>query len=212
MDFLTKIKLFLKYKFSLPGAFEFNNEKYIYYWNMYNATINNERAVEVPIVNRFIGNDLHDKHILEIGNVLPHYCILPKNYDIVDKYEKAEFVKNIDILDYFPEKSYDVIVSISTLEHVGKDENPVDMKKAGNAIKHIKTLLKKGGQFICTIPVGYNTELDKEFKKYFDNVYFMKKISKDNIWEQCSKEDALKAKYDIPYPAANAIMIGVYKK
>jgi len=54
--------------------------------------------------------------------------------------------------------------------------------------------------------------LTKYFHEYFDNVYYMKKISKDNIWEQCSKKEALAAKYGIPYVAANAIMIGVYKK
>lgn len=212
MNIIEKISLFLKQTFTQPDEFTFNSKQYKYFWNSYNGTINNERAVEVPIVNDLMGKDLDNKNVLEIGNVLSYYCVLPKNYDIVDKYERGANVINEDILNYYPNKKYDVIASISTMEHVGKDEHPVDMLKAEESILHVQRLLKKDGIFICTIPVGYNYMLDKSFSKLFNNTYYMKRSTKDNKWEQCEQTDIVGIKYGEPFNAANAIMIGVYEK
>jgi len=60
------------------------------------------------------------KNILEIGNVLSRHIKL--EHDILDKYETAKGVINEDIVDFKSEKKYDLIISISTLEHVGWDE------------------------------------------------------------------------------------------
>jgi hypothetical protein len=62
-----------------------------------------------------------ERNILEIGNVLSHY--FPVNHDIVDKYEKADGVINQDVVHFYSPKKYDLIVSVSTLEHVGWDED-----------------------------------------------------------------------------------------
>ena len=52
-------------------------------------------------------------------------------HDIVDKYEKKKGIINQDIVDYKPDKKYDLIISISTLEHVGWDETPRENYKNG---------------------------------------------------------------------------------
>ena len=73
------------------------------------------------------GQEISWKKILEVGNILSHYFSV--NHDIVDKYEKDVDVINQDIIDYHPNKKYDLIVSISSLEHVGEDETPREPKK-----------------------------------------------------------------------------------
>jgi hypothetical protein len=64
--------------------FSFNNEEYSYFWRSYNKTVQNERAIELPIILDYISK-YKGQNILEIGNVVSHY--LKQNYDIVDKYE-----------------------------------------------------------------------------------------------------------------------------
>ena len=86
----------------------------------------NERSIEVPIVMEIV-NQNKGKRILEIGNVLSNYYKV--SHDIVDKYEKAPNVINQDVVDFKTNEKYDLIVSISTLEHVGWDEEPRDDKK-----------------------------------------------------------------------------------
>lgn len=65
--------------------------------------------------------------MLEVGNVLSHY--FPIHHDIVDKYEVCPGVINQDIADFLPQEKYDLILSISTVEHVGWDEQPQEPTK-----------------------------------------------------------------------------------
>ena len=44
-------------------------------------------------------------------------------HDVLDKYEKGNNVINDDVVSFSTEVKYDLIVSVSTLEHVGWDEN-----------------------------------------------------------------------------------------
>jgi hypothetical protein len=55
------------------------------------------------------------KVIRKIGNVLSHYVI--SDHVIVDKYEFGN-----SILNYSPGTKFDLIVSISTFEHLGYDK------------------------------------------------------------------------------------------
>ncbi len=99
--------------------FTFNKRTYRYFCHSYGSTWANERAVEVPIIWEEVRK--HEaQRILELGNVLSHYY--PVHHDIVDKYEKSAGVTNVDILDLDTSKDYDLIVSISTVEHIGCDE------------------------------------------------------------------------------------------
>lgn len=113
--------------FKSLNKFTFKGEKYKYFCHRYNDSWGNERSIEVPIVKKII-NNYHCEEILELGNVLSHYFKIC--HDVVDKYEKGEGVINQDVVDYNPFKKYKLIISISTLEHVGWDEEPRDPKKS----------------------------------------------------------------------------------
>jgi len=92
-----------------------------------------------------------DERILEVGNVLAHYY--PHQHDVLDKYEQAPGVMNGDVVDFRPGKLYDLIVSISTLEHVGWDEEPRDPLKFLRGVEHLTTLLAPGGRMLVTLPI-----------------------------------------------------------
>jgi hypothetical protein len=198
--------------FKASRKFNFNGEEYNYFYHKYNGAWANERAVEVPIIWKIIKQN-YGKKILEIGNVLSHY--FPVSYDILDKYEKTNGVINEDVVYFETSKKYDLIVSISTLEHVGWDEQQKEPKKILFAIDNIKKLLTDKGQAVVTLPIGYNHDMDgllksKELK--FTKEYYLKRISKDNIWIEAKWEEIKDLKYGTPFPAANGLIIGFIEK
>jgi cyclopropane fatty-acyl-phospholipid synthase-like methyltransferase len=125
------------------------------------------------------------KNILEIGNVLAHH--VQCEHDVLDKFERSKGVINKDVVDFKSEKKYDLIVSISTLEHVGWDEwdgKPRDDMKIPLSIENLKTLItRQGGTIIITLPLGQNSVLDKLLKEsviLFSQQFYLKRISKGN--------------------------------
>ncbi|MGD0407030.1 MAG: hypothetical protein ABSB10_10335 [Candidatus Bathyarchaeia archaeon] len=190
-------------------TFKFQGHAYNYFCNKYNTTWKNERAVEVPIVREIV------KHcngkILEVGNVLSHYY--PVTHDVVDKYEKAKGVINQDVVDFRPSERYDLIVSISTMEHMGWDENHREPEKVLYALENLKSnCLAHRGIMVITAPLGYNPELDKLLKQGMIDLgkqYYMKRLSKDNLWKETEQNNVQNIRYDTPFPAANAIVIAI---
>lgn len=196
-----------------------DNKKFIFdgsqlpmVYHRYNTTWSNERCVEVPIIIALV-KKLSGKRVLEVGNVISHYY--PTNWDILDKFEKGKEVINLDILDFKPQKKYDLIVSISTFEHIGYD----DESSGDSAEKIIKCFenvvencLARGGTMIMTAPIDYNPDMDKLIQENafgFKKTIFMKRFG-GRQWKEVSKEEAMKSSYGEPFPYANAIMVGFY--
>lgn len=195
------------------NTFRFQNNSISYLDHPYNHTKYNERAVEVPLVWEYLKNK-KKKPILEVGNVLAHYYP-PFSHTIVDKYEKADGVLNEDILTYTPRKKFAVIVSISTIEHIGWDENKKEKMKIPKVLYHLYDLLVPGGEAFITFPIGYNPYLDEHL--YADTLPFsitkyLKRTSLGNEWKEVKREEVIGTKYADPYPNANAIGVGVIKK
>ncbi len=203
--------LFWKY-YSLKTAstpFLFKGKKYKYFNHTYNHTWKNERRVEIPIIWNLIKNK-NSANVLEIGNVLSHY--FPITHDVLDKYEKGASVINEDVISYKTKKKYDYIISISTLEHVGWDEPEKDKMKIIEAVRNLKTMLSRNGKIIFTVPLGYNPYMDNIiFHKqlHLDEQYFLKRISKDNIWHESKLNNNDRILYNNPYPSGNAIVVGI---
>jgi hypothetical protein len=194
-------------------TFEFQGIRYHYFIHRHNTTWRNERCVEIPIVRKIV-QEHQGKRILEVGNVLSHYN--PVKHDIVDKYEVSSGVINQDVVDYRPSMRYDLIVSISTMEHVGWDEDPRDRLmilgepvKILRALENLQECLAPGGTMVITIPVGYNPQLDKslaEGRIDFIKRLCLKRISK-NKWVESEWADCKDAKCGTPYTAANSLVI-----
>ncbi|NYZ75682.1 hypothetical protein H0N98_00320 [Candidatus Micrarchaeota archaeon] len=187
--------------------------KYHYSHHAYLLTFQNERAVEIPLAYECL-QEYQGKKILEVGNVLSYYY--PVYHDIVDKYETADWVINEDIVDFSSPHKYDLIICISTLEHIGWDApEEKDETKTLRTVNKFRTLLGKGGTAVVTFPVGYNPYLDtllKEGRIRFDETYGLKRISWDNRWVEVSIEEAMKMKYGYPFKAVNGLIIGKLRK
>ena len=131
---------------------------------MYNATWRFDRKYEIPIFIKVL-EDYGKEDILEVGNTMKHYVDV--NYDIVDKYEKDEGIINEDICTFKTDKKYGLIISISTLEHIGLYQYGVgyseDIEKA---MDNILSLLKPNGVFIFSFSGnGYNPAIDNYMKQ-----------------------------------------------
>lgn len=202
-----------KILFHRKKTFTFQKKDYRYLYHRYNFAWKNERAVEVPIIWDFI-LEHSGKKILEVGNVLSHYFII--QHEVLDKYEEGDGIINEDVAIYSPQKKYDIIVSISTLEHVGWDEIPRNDTKILPTIKNLKKLLNPGGKIMFTLPLGYyNPKLNQiinENKLQLTSCSFLMRISKDNQWKEVSERKAKTLQYNAPYPNANGILIGKIEK
>jgi hypothetical protein len=196
---------YLKHRYIHPEYFTFNNVTHNYFVHLYNTTWKCERAVEIPIILKLVSQRING-NILEVGNVLSHYYDF--QHDIIDKYEQAAGVINVDVLDFMPDKKYDLIVSISTLEHVGWDETPKDPQKVLHSIDHLKSLLSVGGLFVFSVPSGYNSYLDGLIRNTIDNaqLYYLKRIGIDK-WVQAEFSDIDGLTYSSPWGAAQGMTI-----
>jgi tetratricopeptide (TPR) repeat protein len=199
-------------KCSKAYTFNFRGQVYHYFYHYHNVTWDNERAVEIPIIREIV-KECRGKRILEVGNVLSHY--FPVEHDILDKYEKAAGILNQDVVDFAPVKEYDLIVSISTLEHVGWDEEPQQPEKILRAMEVLKTVLAPGGEMVLTLPVGYNPEMDKmlaDGRLSFTECYGLKRVSAANEWVEAPWRKVLGTQYGKPYPGANGLVIGIVRR
>lgn len=196
-----------------PKTFRFRGKTYRYFFHRYNTTWENERAVEVPVVEDFVRR-AGGKRVLEVGNVLSHYFRI--QHEVVDEYERARSVINEDVVHFRPSESYDLIVSVSTLEHVGWDEEVRDPEKVLRAVENLfDRCLSPGGMMVVTLPLGYNSNLDLflgEKRLRFDECGFLKRISAANLWEEVPWELARGAAYGDPFPCANVVLVGVIRK
>lgn len=188
--------------------FEFQGEKLNLFYHAYNMTWACERCVEVPIGRRMVERARAGK-VLEVGNVLGHYG--PVHHTVLDKFERSEGVINEDILDFSPSDRFDLILSLSTFEHIGFDDDSEGGSgaKIQAAIQACLRLLTPGGTLVLTLPIGYNPELDQMIAA--DDLGAQKATYLRRVgtldWEKCSKSAALASPYKSKYPYANAIMV-----
>lgn len=207
--FCRRVAAWALRSFVARRTFRVAGRKY-YYW-IHPWNLDNERTVEIPLARAFL--DGKKGEVLEVGNVLQNHFPFP--HDIVDKYERAPGVINEDIVTFSPSKNYGAIVTLSTLEHVGWDEEPRDPPKIVRAIERLKTLLADGGEVLATLPIGYNSFFDslvREKNTEFSETSYLLRVSADNRWREASLDEVAAARYGTPYANANALVVGYYRK
>ncbi|MEM9557398.1 MAG: methyltransferase domain-containing protein [Acidobacteriota bacterium] len=176
--------------------------------------LDNERAVEIPLALaavRAVVRERPGARILEVGNVLSSFVDLDETtaaLTVVDKYERAPGVLNVDIVEYRPAERFDLVVSISTLEHVGRDETPRQPSKAVDALEHLKTLVTPGGHLLLTVPVGYNQALDHALSEPHDlQIDCLVRAGRWNRWREAPLEETLTRSYGAPFHCANGLLV-----
>jgi len=192
--------------------FLFRGKKYTYLARRYNSTWQNERAVEIPIALEAI-KSFSGRRILEVGHVLGHY--VPTYHDVIDKYETGPGIINEDAATFHPKELYDMIISVSTIEHIGWDEEPKDPESLLRAIKNLKeNCLCPGGTLFVTTPFGWNPFLDEclaSGKLTFDETYYLKRIGPGRDWTEAVWDEVKGTSYSHRIPTANAIVVGIIR-
>lgn len=197
-------------RFKAGRPFTVSGVDYRYFYHAYNQTYCNERAVEIPLLWAIVQR-VPPERVLEVGNVLSHY--FPTHHDVVDKYERAPGVRNLDVVDFRPTQPYELIVSISTLEHVGFNEKPVEPEKPLRAIRHLQRCLSPQGQLVITVPIGFNPHLDRMLREGgipLTDPVCLRRISRDNRWRQVPWEEIRHARYGHPYRNANGVVLAAF--
>jgi hypothetical protein len=192
-------------------TFRFRGREYPYFFHPYNGTWKNERIVEMPISEAFL-QGVPEHEILELGNVTWHYRP-SRRHEVVDKYEKGEGVKNMDVIDIPGPARYRRITAISTIEHVGFDETPMDRAKIPQALEVLRGLLLPGGEALVTIPIGYNPLLDDDLREgavKFDELAFLKANDSGFGWHEATAEECWGTVYR-DY-ASTALALGYLRK
>lgn len=185
--------------------FRFLDWELPYLRHVYNRASQNMRTVEVPIIQQFVAGAGRGARILEIGNVLSHYMTI--SWPVVDLAEQGPGILNADVMAWRPERPFDLIVSISTLEHIGFGQyrGRVEVDPAA-VIARLRGWLASDGALVATIPTQYNPRWDaalREGKTGADRLYAMRRIISREIslrrpgggsfWEECSVAEALDA-------------------
>lgn len=136
----------------MSDMFCFQGREYAYLDHAYNGTRINERAVEVPIALYLLSKA---KHALEVGAVLPHYLAdWPRDaHEVIDLHERYPGVINADVLTYEAQGKYDLILCISTLDHL---HNAAQVR---GAVARMKSWLCEDGLLFVTLPHGQPSEV-----------------------------------------------------
>ncbi|THF79048.1 class I SAM-dependent methyltransferase [Cohnella fermenti] len=197
-----------------------------------------ERAIELPLALEFLERrEAGTRHAyLEIGNVLNYYKPLLErspelaNRTVIDKFEQASGVVNVDLMEY--ERKHDTVVCISTLEHVGQhaygEQKRGDREAPLRALRHVYDLLGEDGEALVTVPFGKLMDLgwliqfsadylDLAFSRYgipkqAMEVSYFRKLDMEmqfdapkQSWIQCDRSELAETRFDNPFVFANGI-------
>jgi SAM-dependent methyltransferase len=190
------------------GTFELMGRRYLYLYHRHKLTWLTERAVEVPVAQAIV-DSAAGQRVLEVGNVLSHYR--PQTHVVLDKYEDAPGVLNRDVLELGGLGQFDLIVAISTLEHVGWDETPRDPGKPLRAIGTLRSALAPGGLLVITAPVGYNPALDAAFRSGeagLSRAAALRREPGTTRWRELATDDVWTTSYDFLTFRARAVLFG----
>ena len=189
--------------------FAFAGRDYPYALHAYNTTWMHERAVELPIaLEAHAAARAAGARILEVGHVLGHYGAT--GHDVVDKYERAPGVRNADVLDLDTSERYDLVVSVSTLEHVGVDDSPADPRRAVAAAQRLHELVAPGGSLLATVPTGYNHALVEAIRSGdagFADVRALARRGTGLDWREAPVPEACALPYDRLLYRARAVLV-----
>ncbi len=188
------------------GRFDFRGEHYPYLFHRYKRTWLTERAVEVPVVQSIVDRQAGGR-VLEVGNVLSHYR--PQTHLVIDKYERAPGVLNRDVLALDGLGQFDLIVAISTLEHVGWDEAPRDPDRAIRAVWALHALLAPGGRLVLTVPVGYNPAFDAALREGavpLCATAALRRVGGGTHWREIAPAEVFSAPYDFLLYSARGVL------
>ncbi len=144
--------------------------------------------------------------------MLGHYG--PHSHTVIDKYETAPNVINADITEWKTDRRFALIISISTFEHIGFDDEAEgdSGEKIRAAIAACRALLAPDGRLVITVPLGYNPALDELIANETlgaNEARFLLRHGRRE-WGEAPRNQALGTKYGHPFPYANGLWIAEF--
>jgi SAM-dependent methyltransferase len=118
-------------------------------------------------------------------------------------------VLNRDVMDPEDLGAFDLIVAISTLEHVGQDEPEREPRKAAQAALALRERLAPGGRLLITVPIGYNAAFDAALRDGtvpISSALAMERIGDGRRWREASPDAVWSARYDFLLYRARAVL------
>jgi len=190
--------------------FEYRDQRLQCVYENYNVTWSNERCAEIPIARWHLTQT--DGPVLEVGNVLGHYG--PHSHTVIDKYETASNVINVDIIKWQTDRRFALIISISTFEHIGFDDDTDGNsgEKIQAAIDACRGLLAPDGRLVITVPLGYNPGLDEliETDTLGENRASFLLRHGPREWAEVARAEAVGTRFGRPFPYANSLMVAEF--
>lgn len=166
-------------------TFEWDGKTLAYVDEAYNHTRLNMRRVEIAVARWSMAETLRAKpqaRVLEVGNVLGHYE--ERDWPVVDLRETGCI--NRDVMQWKPKRRFDLVVSISTVEHVQAQPSAV--------IDRLRSFLASDGKALVTVPTGYKPALDAELAAGTlgaDRYWAMCIVPGTYEWRECTVAEAL---------------------
>jgi hypothetical protein len=189
--------------------FVWNGRSFPYYrQGGHNDPRGNERTVELPLAFDRLAS-FAGKRILEVGAVTCYYY--GSDHRIVDPYDGHPAAEAVDLFDV--RGVYDLVLAISTIEHVGLPEygeTRCDIDLALHAVDHLMGLVAPGGECFYTFPRGHHWVLDLAS---FDEVLpgqisHLRRANAANDWiEETDREVIGSAAYGRPFPWGNQVTV-----
>ena len=174
----------------------YESEGMTYLNHVYNNTHKNERCVEIPLALDFITE--HPDYV-EVGAVLPYYG-----------YTTDQVIDPFDDLGNDKRRLQDCdltglnVVSISTLEHIGKEDYGNQEINTHEAFEGLKQIISQAKNYFITIPVGYNKVLDEDIDWILDELNCYGLVRRNNLieppkWEKVDPVTHLAYHYNYPF-------------
>lgn len=120
-----------------------------------------ERSIEVPLAIDFISHHVKDEPIVELGCVLPYYILKSGSHSVYDLMDRHPQNVSKDIRDMSDADLQSNIISISTLEHIDKNEYGIASEGNVSAIDILKRVRNNSKRHFMTFPLGHNRTLDE---------------------------------------------------
>ena len=163
-----------------------------------------ERRFEIALLKYFLNKFSGDKDVMEVGAVSNYH--FPISHKIYDAGEGGSVINQLaENLNYEGKK----VVSISTIEHIGKGDYglPIHPYRCISVLN----MMMEAELYLITWPIGYNTLLDYYARNIItgvnhQNVITAKRLDVDNNWEICNPP-YFDFEYGKPFPVGNGLII-----
>jgi ubiquinone/menaquinone biosynthesis C-methylase UbiE len=172
------------------------------------AGVTSERLVEYDFVSRHLVSSRRSATILDVGSAGSALVQVMREFGSRWRVLGIDLAQGSDaVMDTrstgFRDRSFDQVISISTIEHIGVGEKNDDVK----AMQEIFRILKEGGSAIITVPYGSETKPEHRVydRRTLAKLAGLFTVAKKEFyrydvgkWKKCSQSDAGRNSSQVP--------------